>query len=158
MARTKPITGRHVLLMLVAFFGIMLIANAVFVVVAVRSFPGEAEKKSYLQGLQFNETLAARAEQKKLGWRAEIVELGRESVEVRLFDEAGAALSGLAVAGDLRRPAFNGADRSLIFDETAAGVYRAEVAPLDLGAWDFSGVAEDGLGRRFEFQARVSVR
>ena len=36
------------------------------------TFSGEDERKSYLQGLTFNRTLAQRAEQARLGWRAEI--------------------------------------------------------------------------------------
>ena len=158
MTRAKPITGRHVLLMLVLFFGVMLVANAVFVIVAVRSFPGESEEKSYLQGIHFNETLAARAEQEKLGWRVEIAGFDRDQVELRFYSAEGAVVAGLAVAGDLRRPAFNGADQPLIFRETAPGVYRTELEALDAGAWDLSGVAEDELGQRFAFKARISVK
>lgn len=158
MTGAKRLTGRHVLLMLVGFFGVMLVANAAFVIVAVRSFPGESEKKSYLQGVRFNETLAARAEQERLGWRAEIAGFDRNHVEVRFFDVSGSPVVGLSVAGDLRRPAFNGADRALIFYETAPGVYRAEMNALAKGGWDLSGLAEDGRGGRFVFEARVSVK
>ena len=158
MTDAKRITGRHVLLMLVAFFGVMLVANTAFVFVAVRSFPGEAEKKSYLQGVRFNETLAARAEQEKLGWRAEIAGFDETHVELRFFDASGEALAGLTVAGELQRPAFDGADQPLIFTETALGVYRADVNALEKGAWDLSGAADDEAGRQFVFEARVSVK
>ena len=53
----RGITGRHVLLMLVAFFGAILVANAIFITVALKSFPGESQKKSYVQGIRYKRNI-----------------------------------------------------------------------------------------------------
>ena len=56
------ITGWHVLFSVIAFFGVITAVNAVMISYAVKSFPGEDQKKSYMQGLQYNKVL----EEKKL--------------------------------------------------------------------------------------------
>lgn len=156
MVDQKKLTGRHVLLMLIGFFGVMLIANVAFVTVAVRSFPGESQKKSYLQGLHYNQTLAERAVQKALGWRAEITRVENDLIEVRLF-AGGNALTDLTVTGELRRPASAGSDHALAFHEISPGVYRATPALLTSGAWDIEGLAKNARGQEFDFRARVIV-
>lgn len=162
MTKARELTGRHVLAMVLAFFGVMIIANAAFVIVAVKSFPGESEKKSYLQGLQYNNVLAKRATQAALGWRAEISRIETTVngglLEVRFFNARDAKLSGLTIKGEMRRPADDDADRALLFHETAPGVYQAATAPLAAGAWDVSGTAESISGDAFDFRARVLVQ
>ena len=59
---TFELKGWHVLLILMAFFGVMFSVNGVFLYHAITSFPGEDVKKSYVQGLNYNDTLAVRAE------------------------------------------------------------------------------------------------
>ena len=68
----RPLTGHGVLVWLAGFFGIVIATNAIFITEAVRTFRGEDEQKPYLQGVKYNQTLAHRAEQAKLGWRASI--------------------------------------------------------------------------------------
>ena len=67
----RELKGWHVLLIMLAFFGVMFSGNGVFLFHAITSFPGEDVKKSYVQGLSFNDTLADRAAQAELGWLAE---------------------------------------------------------------------------------------
>ena len=55
------IQGRHVLAGLAGFFGLMLLANAVFVYFAVATFSGGDTSKPYQKGLHYNQTIAADA-------------------------------------------------------------------------------------------------
>ena len=64
------VRGWHVLTALLAFFGAIIAVNIAFAVIAVRSFPGEDVRRSYVQGLQYNDTLAERRVQQALGWQA----------------------------------------------------------------------------------------
>lgn len=158
----KLFTGRHVIYCLLGFFGVIFSVNAIFLTYALQTFPGESMKKSYLQGLHYNEVLAERAEQAALGWRAEIVGVnagGEEGViELRLLDEANRPLRGLTVNAELRRLVHSRDDRELVFVSTGEGLYRAPAGTLEAGVWSLIGHAEDGGGQAFDFTAKVEVR
>jgi hypothetical protein len=47
--------------MLLTFFGVVIGVDVAFSVLAVRTFPGEDIRNSYVQGNHYNETLAERA-------------------------------------------------------------------------------------------------
>ncbi len=154
----KGLTGRHVLLIILGFFGVIIIVNVIFLTFALRTFPGESMKKSYLQGLNYNEVLAERAEQAALGWSAEILRTGADGViEVRLLDADGAPLKGLTVAGQLRRIVHDRDDRALSFMSMGEGRYRAEAGALAPGAWRLAARAENPAGETFDFTARIEV-
>ena len=158
----KPgeLRGGHVLAAMLAFFGIVIAINIAFSVIAVRTFPGEDEPHSYLQGLHYNETLAARAAQTALGWRAAVrIVRGREAValDLHLADSAGAPLDGMVVTGVLRRPATARDDHDLTFTPIGGGGYRAEISGFAEGSWTVQGVARRG-DQRFDFERRMTWR
>ena len=130
----KELKGWHVLLIMLAFFGVMFSVNGVFLFHAITSFPGEDIKKSYVQGLSFNETLADRAAQAELGWSAE-AGLVDERVILRLQDAADAPLSNQIVVGELRRLATHQEDRAISFQPRISGEYVADTGPLGPGQW-----------------------
>ncbi|WP_375206403.1 FixH family protein [Hyphococcus sp.] len=152
------LTGRHVLIMVLAFFGVMIAANVIFIRAAVESFPGVAEDKSYLEGLKYNDTLAERAAQAELGWTAEVAEVARDGEKGRIVvrlakDET--ALSSLAVDGVLKRPASADADQPLAFKALGEGLYEADVVVFAPGAWDMALRAENSLGETLDVEARI---
>lgn len=160
-ARTFRLTGAHVLAALVAFFLAIIIANAIFITLAIRSFPGEQEKKSYLQGLAFNDRLAAREAQERLGWTAEIAGArlpdGQTEIILRFKSASDAPISGLAVSGQLARPANDESDHALAFVATAPGVYSAVVDGLEPGAWRLTAAASSERGERFALEKRLTL-
>ncbi len=152
------LTGRHVLIMVLAFFGVMIAANVIFIRAAVTTFPGVTEDKSYLQGLNYNDTLAERAAQAELGWTAEIAEVEQSGGEGRIvvrMAKGDAALSNLALTGILKRPASDDADQALAFKALSGGLYEAEVEAFAPGAWDMTLRAENILGEAFDVEARI---
>lgn len=152
------LTGRHVLLMVVAFFGVMLIANVIFIRAAVRTFPGVSEEKSYFQGLHYNDALAERAVQSRLGWTAEVAEVVREGDAGRIVIHMAkneTALTSLALTGVLKRPAHSDDDQPLAFNPLGEGLYEAEVAAFGAGAWDMALRAENNVGETFDIEARI---
>lgn len=149
--------GWHVLAMLLAFFATVICVDVAFSVLAVRTFPGEDVKRSYVQGNHYNELLADRARQARLGWRATAAietRAGVPVVVVTLRDAKGAPVTGLKVSGLLRRPATTSADRALAFRADAAGAYVAPAAGLAEGAWDMGVTAARG-GDTFDVRARL---
>jgi nitrogen fixation protein FixH len=141
------ITGRFVLLAFIAFFGVVIVTDMVFVRLAVSSFPGEEVKKSYYQGLQFNDQLAEKAEQSARGWKLTLVDLpeagGERSIAVRLANADDKPLSGIALEGTLIRPVTDTGARELAFRGEGAGIYRAGLAGVEPGAWKLRIVADD---------------
>lgn len=129
-----PLKGWHVLLMLLGFFGVMFAVNGVFLYHAITSFPGEDVKKSYVQGLNYNDTLSARAAQSELGWRAE-AGLQDGTIIFRLRDADDAPITGQVVVGELRRLATQEDDMSIAFAMRPNGEYLADGSILSKGRW-----------------------
>jgi nitrogen fixation protein FixH len=134
------ITGPRVLLMLVAFFGVIIAVNVVFIVEAVGTFSGEDKQDPYLQGIDYNHTIAEHEAQAKLGWRATI-DAGRDgrglaTMAIAVRRDDGTPVTGLRLAGLLRHPADQHLDKPLTFAEAAPGRYVAQIARVRAGAWD----------------------
>lgn len=130
----KTLKGWHVLLIMLGFFGVIFAVNGVFLYHAITSFPGEDVKKSYVQGLNYNTTLATRAAQAELGWTAEAGMQGDDLV-FRLEDADGQPLSNFSVVGEIRRRATQGADQSIVFQAAGAGEYTVDGVDLEAGQW-----------------------
>jgi nitrogen fixation protein FixH len=155
----KPLTGRRVLVWLGGFFGLIIATNAIFITEAVKTFRGEDEQKPYLQGVQYNNTLAHRAEQARLGWRASIdarrLPAGQVEIQVELRHRDGSPETGARLAGELRHPADENRDRALRFSETSSGIYQATVQAAP-GNWDV--LVSNAQGAPFQATRRLWLR
>ena len=155
----KPLTGRGVLIWLAGFFGIIITTNAIFITEAVKTFRGEDEQKPYLQGVEYNRTLAHRAEQSKLGWHASIdahrLPQGKVEILVALRHPDGSPETGARLDGELRHPADENRDRLLRFSQISAGLYQAtaQAAP---GNWDV--LVSNSQGAPFQAARRLWLR
>lgn len=157
---TGKLTGRGVLMWLLGFFGVIFAMNAYFITVSARTFRGEDEQKPYLQGVEYNDTLAQRARQRALGWQATVTarrEQGNAvAVLVRVEDREHAMRAGLNLAGELRHPADENRDHALQFHEVAPGLYRAQTRDVAPGRWDV--LLHAGGGVPFEADQRLWLR
>ena len=159
--------GWHVLAGLLAFFAIVIAVDVGFAIQAYRTFPGEVSATPYEDGLQFNQTLAQRAEERSLGWQAKIQATvlgagsnpgsGRVRLLVTIKDAAGRPVRGLKLSGRLERPATEAGRVEPRFTETAPGVYEGR-APETPGAWDLTLNAVDSTGRAFNAESRMVWR
>ncbi len=150
----RPFTGRKLLYWLIGFFGVMLLANAVFIWLALDTFTGVIDENAYQDGLQYNQRLEAAAAQRALGWHGNVVQ-EEAQVVLTLNGPDGQPVRGLILEAEFVRPTNDGQDRTLPMVEVAAGRYRA---PLDLplsGNWDLviRGSAADGTP--FETRSRL---
>jgi len=158
-AATEPgfrIKGWHVLLGFVAFFGVVIAVDTGFIIMSVRSFPGQVSVTPYEDGLVYDRKLAQVAAQERLGWRAGAA-AEPDAVVLEMRDRSGAALTGLVVTGKLERPATEAGRLTLRFHETSAGRYVARPGRL-AGAWDLTAVAAGPRGERFEAERRLTWR
>jgi nitrogen fixation protein FixH len=137
---TRTLTGRGVLLWLTGFFGLIFATNAAFITVAVKTFRGEDEQLPYLQGVEYNDTLAHRALQKKLGWQATISAVrhpdGSVRVSVSLRQPDGKAPPAERLSGELRHPSDENRDQALHLVSEGGGAYRADLPKVSPGIWD----------------------
>ncbi len=156
------VTGRFVLFSLLGFFLAVFIANGIFITLAVKSFPGEQEKKSYVQGIAYNDTLEARAEQAALGWTAELTTLDlqgdKAAIELTFRSSSGAPISTLAVEGLLARPVDAEHDRAVDFEPTGGGRYLAQVDGVAPGVWRLQATAKGQTGESFVLEKRLTFK
>lgn len=149
------ITGWHVLIGVVLFFGVVIAVDTFFMVKAYRTFSGQVASNPYEAGLAFNRTLAQRQREAALGWSAQVERDGDKAVVVRVLDKAGKPLDRLSLTGVLERPATETGRQALDFKPLGDGRYRA-AARLD-GAWDLRAVARDAKDV-FELETRLVSR
>lgn len=159
----KPfeITGKHVLFSIIAFFGVIIATNMVFVTLAVKSFPGEQVEKSYYQGLNYNDSLAEKARQKTKGWHMLLLETpalqGQSFIDVKLLDRAGEPIYNAVVVGALSRPTTDLGQQDINFYPLRDGVYRTEPAVLEAGAWDLELSVRQVKEGPIELSARTRI-
>ncbi|WP_297734740.1 FixH family protein [uncultured Maricaulis sp.] len=148
----NPLRGWHVLILILVFFGVTIGVNATFVTLALRTHPGEDVPRSYVQGLNYNETLDRRREQEALGWTAR-VNLVERDVVVAIVAADGNPVSGLDLAGTLIHPADTSRDCPLAFAEARPGVYRVTLPCEGQGDWRLE--AHNREGAPFEMVSEL---
>jgi nitrogen fixation protein FixH len=124
----------------VAFFVVVVGANAVMAAFAVGSWTGLTTDNAYRNGLAYNRQLDAAQAQQALGWRVALdvtrAADGGTDIAVRLRDRFGYAISDAEVGAALVRPTHEGADIEATLEPRGEGRYGAHIdLPLP-GQWD----------------------
>ncbi|WP_416896867.1 MAG: FixH family protein [Minwuia sp.] len=99
----RPVTGRTVLITIVAFFGVIIAVNLTLTVFALRSDNGLVVKNSYVASQNFNRNMAEARAQEELGWRLAAIRENGELI-VRLHDRDGIAVEGATVTAKVGQP------------------------------------------------------
>jgi nitrogen fixation protein FixH len=142
-ASANGLQGRHVLLALIGFFGVMLVVNAIFTYYAIATFGGGDTSKPYQKGLRYNETIAAAERQVDRGWQGAVSYSPQaKRLAVNLSDRSGGPVPGVGLMGFVGRPVTDKDDVRLHFREQTPGVYVAE-ARLAPGQWIVSAESLD---------------
>jgi nitrogen fixation protein FixH len=148
----KPLTGRKVLLIAVAAFGVILAANLAMLFAATSTFPGLVVKNSYVASQGWNRKTEA---QRALGWKA-AASYGGRTLLVAITGRDGAPVTGLSVVAVVGRPASAHEDVRLELVKVAEGY----AAPLVLapGMWRVTISGADAEGGDFVAAAEFYVR
>ena len=146
------VKGWHVLVIMVAFFGVIFTVNGIFITNALRTFPGEETRRSYVQGRDYNQVVDARRAQEALGWSA-TTNLAENRVLIEVLDREGQPVRGLRLEGQLQHPATMSYDRDLVFTEVREGVYAAGAADLPDGRWTLT--AENAGEQPFTLETQL---
>lgn len=136
----KPLTGRKVLVMLIAFFAIVIAANATMMKLAISTLPGTEVDNPYVEGLHYDRQIMAAREQAARNWQVD-AHIQRNAdggamVQVEARDAGGRPVTGLKFQGRLERPTDKRADLPVELAEVGIGVYRGSAAAVAPGQWD----------------------
>jgi nitrogen fixation protein FixH len=155
-AGTREFTGRHMLAILCAFFGVTIAVNLTLAWFANSTWSGLVVPNSYVASQGFNAGLEAGRREQARGWRASFdLEGGR--LAVSLADRAGAPLAGLDVSVAFARPAHEGEDHAIALVSTGDGRYEA-AAPLAPGLWTAEVVVRQDGEQQLKRQYRFVVK
>ena len=152
-ASQRPLTGRRVLIYLIAFFAVVFAANAALVTFAIETLPGTEVDSAYRASLAFNREIAAAKAQTERGWK---VAAHIERIDVRAA--AGAPLGGAGFMARLARPADERGDRVFALVERESGIYTGAAGDVAPGQWDLVIEAVRGNERVFLSRNRVVLQ
>ena len=158
-AREFHLTGWHVLICLLVFFGVVFAVNGTFIYYALATHPGDDVKDAYVAGLEFNGELAEKREQQKLGWQASLAvrpdRRGGQYIEVAFVNSKGEPLRALKINAMLRSPVVASQDHPIKFERAAPGVFQADVNEPPSAQWDLEIEARNDLGAVFRLRHRL---
>ncbi len=158
-ARSRELTGRMVLVYLLAFFGVVFVVNGIMVHMATSTFAGLATESSYKAGLAFKaEEDAAQAQDARHWHVAGHIARGTNgevSLRIDVVNRDGAAPARrLAAQARLVHPTDARFDREIALAQTGAGRF-AGTADAQAGQWDLVLELRNGSERLFRSRNRI---
>lgn len=147
-------TGRHMLMIMVSFFGIVIAVNFFMAYSATHTFAGLVVENSYVESQHFNEKLDAMRRQATLGWTVN-VDVRADGVAVDARDARGVPIRG-RIDVEMTRPTTDRDDHDL----TAAATGYGEVflpTKLSSGAWDASVTIDSADGNHYLLRRRAII-
>lgn len=157
----KEFTGKHMLGVMVAFFGVIITVNLVMARFAVSTWSGLVVPNTYVASQEFNAKAAESRAIAALGFKVEIG-ADADGLEIVFTDAEGRPAIADSLVAALRRPVGEHQDREMVLARDADGVYRAP-GELAEGEWIATVVATRGgetlykRARRFHVKADGSL-
>lgn len=153
-------TGAWIPWVFFSLFLIVLAVNGTMITLAVSTFTGMETTSAYKKGIDYNQRLAAAAEQERLGWQASLDatadKAGKVMLTFALADHKGAPITAAKVRARVDRPLQQGFEQIIAFDEIAEGGYAAAVDLPLKGQWDID-LTANVRGQRYQFTERIQV-
>jgi nitrogen fixation protein FixH len=148
-------TGRHMLAVMLAFFGVIVSVNLLMASYAISSWSGLVVKNSYVASQQFNEKAQAGRAQAALGWTGRLT-IGNGQVRYALADAAGHLLPLTGVKASFRHPAYESQDVAMVLSAAGGSAFAAGQAPAD-GIWIVEIEAQAGLDHPYRDVRRIRI-
>ena len=157
--RGRELSGRAVLIMLVAFFAVVVAVNGVMVYAATSTFGGVETESSYKAGLAFKNELTAARAQDAQGWQVsgKVTRDAQRQAEIVVTVQGPAAWSPLSAQAHFAHPTDARHDRTVLVRPEGPGRLRgrADVPP---GQWDLLVDLYHGSDRVFRSKNRIVLR
>jgi len=158
--KPRELTGRHVLLWIVGFFGIVFVVNGIMVRAATSTFGGLETQSAYKAGLMFEQEVARAERQQDLGWRVDGTlvrdKSGEAQLDIAVRDAHGAPVAGIAADATLAHPADSRLDHVITLSARDGRFHgEASAAP---GQWELIVDFYRGAERVFRSRSRVTLQ
>lgn len=156
-AAARPFTGMHMLVIMIAFFGVVFAVNITLAVLSSGTWTGLVVENSYVASQEFQGKLDALHAQQALGWTHDF-SYGDGVARLVVTDAKGARTDlGPGVELQFNRPIGDAEDQTLKMVRAADGSYTA-AATLAAGAWDAIVLAPQSSAGPFEMHERIFAR
>ena len=140
VSKKNGLNGYHVLMMFVAFFGVIIIVNFTMAWLASNTWTGLVVKNTYVASQEYNEQIELAKQQKAMGWKTEFSYEGDElKFLVTGKNDLPGAFANVYV--ELGRPVAEQNDVRLELKKLSSGTYGTQIG-LSPGLWSFRLVAE----------------
>lgn len=149
-------TGRHMLAIMLGFFGVIVAVNVTMAVVANTSWTGFVVKNSYIASQEFNRKAEEGRAQAALGWSSELA-MADGALRYALADAAGKPVPLEAGEAIFRRPVNDVEDRTIALTAGQGGALEGAVT-VDDGIWIVEILADAGLERPYRETQRLTMR
>lgn len=137
--KPRELTGRAVLIWLLAFFGVVFAVNGIMVKAATSTFGGVEVQSSYKAGQLFEHEVARARAQDALRWQVDgklaLDRAGEAELDVSVHDAHGQPVSGLTADARLAHPADERLDHDVTLHKFGPGSFRGQ-AKANPGRWD----------------------
>lgn len=147
-------TGRHMLAIMLAFFGVVIGVNVLMAVLARTSWTGTVVENTYVASQEFNAKAAAGRAQAALGWTGTLA-IADGEIAYRLVDRSGRAVPLAGVTVLFRHPAYDARDFAVPLAQGGDGFTRAETVPD--GVWIVEVEADTHRGQPYRDVRRILV-
>jgi nitrogen fixation protein FixH len=133
ISRPKEFTGRHMLVIMLLFFGTIIAVNLVMATYSQTSWTGLVVENSYVASQEFNEKAAEGRAQLAHGWRTRL-DFQPGQITYRLQDVAGSPIALTGVKITFRRPSYEAEDLTMAMQRQADGLFGVTTHLRD-GIW-----------------------
>ncbi|OXT01721.1 hypothetical protein B7H23_01810 [Notoacmeibacter marinus] len=131
--RGGPFTGRHMLMVMIAFFGVVISVNLTLAFLASKSWTGLVVKNSYVASQNFEKERALQAAQIARGWKIG-ANVDDGFLTVTLKDGDGKAVERATVTAALTGVMYDRDDQIVELPPLSSGGYGRQVK-LHAGEW-----------------------
>ncbi|MUT24235.1 cytochrome oxidase [Mesorhizobium japonicum] len=153
--KTREFTGRHMLLTILGFFGVVIAVNLTMATLASKSWTGLVVENTYVASQQFNKKAEEGRAQAALGWTGNLT-IARSEVRYSLSDATGKPVPLHGVKILFRHPAYEAEDKSVTLALASAQEFAAPDVPKD-GVWIVEVDADAGLAEPYRDVRRIMI-
>ncbi|PTE11344.1 FixH family protein [Mesorhizobium helmanticense] len=153
--KTGEFTGRHMLLTILGFFGVIIAVNLTMATLASTSWTGLVVENTYVASQQFNRKAEEGRAQAALGWTGKLT-IARGEVRYSLTDAGGKPVPLHGVKVLFRHPAYESQDKSVTLALAAGQEFAAQHMPKD-GVWIVEVYADAGPAKPYRDVRRIMI-
>jgi nitrogen fixation protein FixH len=145
--------GRHMLAIMLAFFGVIIAVNATMAILASTSWTGFVVANAYVASQEFNAKARQARAQAALGWTSRL-ELGNGRIRFSLRDADGATVPIASGTATFRRPAYAAEDQTIALAPLPDGALGGSLSLGD-GIWIVEVLIDAGLDHPYRHVRRL---